>query len=142
MADQTYATHRRLDPWYHFVAFGCFLVAFILAAVQVYRHPGLASIWGLTLSFGALVLWLRVRVYALRVQDRVIRLEESLRLQCLLPEELRGRIAELRPAHFVALRFASDAEVPELFAAILNEGLAPEPLKQRIKAWRPDTFRV
>lgn len=142
MPVQTYATHRRLDPWYHFVAFGCFVVAFLLAAVQLFRHPGLASVWGLVLSFGALVLWLRVRVYALRVQDRVIRLEETLRLQCLLPEASRGRISELRPAHFVALRFASDAEVPELFAAILNDGLQPDALKQRIKAWRPDTFRV
>jgi len=73
---QTYATHRRLDPLYHMVGFGLLLLALGLALVHLFRQPGLASVWELAASLGLLITFLRLRTYALRNQDRLIRLEE------------------------------------------------------------------
>ena len=138
---QTYANHHRFDPWFHFVAFGFLAVAFFVAVVQLVRRPSL-DFWPVIIAFGLLVTWLKVRTYALKVQDRVIRLEETLRMTALLPEGLRGRIAELSPRQFVALRFAADAELPARVAEALDEHLDSEAIKKRIQNWRPDTFRV
>lgn len=140
-AMQTYANHRRFDPWYHLVAFPLLLLTLIGACLHVVRSQG-GGVWELFLAFGLLVLFFRVRIYSLRVQDRIIRLEETLRMQALLPEAWRGRIQELKPGQFVALRFASDEELPALVQAALDERLDGEAIKQRIRVWREDTFRV
>lgn len=137
---QTLANHRRFDPWYHVVAFGLLVIAFVLSAWRM-RH-GQGDVWQLIISFAALVVWGRVRIYALRVQDRVIRLEETLRMNALLPENLKARIQEFRPSQFVALRFASDAELPARVEEALRDNLGGEAIKKRIQVWRPDTFRV
>lgn len=139
---QTYANHRRFDPQYHLVAFGLLLVAFVMAIVHMVVQPGLASAWELVASVGLLALFLRVRVYALHNQDRLIRLEETLRMERLLSEPLRTRIHELRPAQFVALRFAPDEELEGLVQQTLAEDLDREAIKKRIRNWRPDTFRI
>jgi hypothetical protein len=77
------------------------------------------------------------------VQDRVIRLEESLRLSRLLPPELQSRIDELRVRHLVALRFASDGEVTDLVRRVLGGELTtPDAIKRSIKVWRPDHLRA
>jgi len=81
---------------------------------------------------------MRVRTYGLRVQDRVIRLEETLRMQVILPEALRSRIQELRTGQLVALRFASDGELAARMEETLKEGLTATAIKQRIQTWRPD----
>jgi len=138
-AAQTYANHKRIDPW-HFTCLGLGLLATILAVVHLCRHGG--GVGQLLLALALLLLVVRVRAYSLRVQDRVIRLEETLRMQALLPEDLRGRIGELRPGQFVALRFAADGELAARVAEALQEGLNGPAIKQRIQAWRPDTFRV
>jgi hypothetical protein len=76
------------------------------------------------------------------VQDRVIRLEEQLRLVSLLPEPLRSRVPELTPGQLVGLRFASDAELPGLAERALSEKLSKEDIKKAIQNWRPDYLRV
>lgn len=139
---QTYATHRRIDPWYHLVAFGLLLLAGVMALLLLVRRPDLSNIWALCLSLGALVLLFRVRIYALRVQDRLIRLEETLRMKALLPEAWHVRLRELTPSQLVGLRFASDEELPALVQAALEENLDGGAIKKRIRIWRPDTFRV
>lgn len=139
---QSYATHRRFDPWYHFVAFGLLIVAFVIAAILLARRCDLASVWGMVLTLGVFILLFRIRIYSLRVQDRVIRLEETLRMKALMPEAWHVRLHELNPGQFVGLRFASDEELPGLVQAALEEKLDGEAIKKRIRMWRGDTFRV
>jgi hypothetical protein len=83
-----------------------------------------------------------VRGYALKVQDRLIRLEEGLRMARILPEDLKARIPELKPDQCVGLRFASEGELADLVRQALAENLGSEAIKKRIKVWRPDEFRV
>ncbi|MGC1872512.1 MAG: DUF6526 family protein [Acidobacteriaceae bacterium] len=139
---QTYANHSRLDPWFHFFLAPVFLITFIASIVHLVRHPHLGSAWHVVLAFAFVVLIVKVRTYSLKVQDRVIRLEERLRLAALLPEPLRSRINELDIRQLIALRFASDAEIPALVERTLNEKLAPKQIKQAIQNWRADNFRV
>lgn len=139
---QDFKTHRRWDPWYHFVASPILVVAFF---VQLWRAIKTPSGWTIGEAFVAaavVVLLLKVRTYALRVQDRIIRLEERLRLAALLPEPLRGRIGELTVQQLTGLRFASDAEAAGLVQAALDENLSGEAIKKRVKDWRADFLRV
>jgi hypothetical protein len=139
---QTYANHARTDPWFHFFLAPLALIIFIASIVHLVQHPHVWSVVHVVLAFALLVLVFKVRSYPLRVQDRLIRLEERLRLATLLPEPLRSRIDELEIRQLIALRFASDAEIPALVERALNEKLAPKQIKQAIQNWRPDNFRV
>jgi hypothetical protein len=138
---QSYATHRRMDPGYHYVAFALWIAALVMAVRHVFQHrPG--TVFELTLLAFLFLIMLKVRTYALRVQDRVIRLEETLRMQALLPEALKGELHRLTPGQFVALRFASDGELAVRVEEALKEGLKGEEIKKRIQTWRADEFRV
>jgi len=141
-APQTYANHRRYDPLFHVFIFGVLAISLLVSLWQLVRGPGFTTAWIFLVFAALLVLSFKVRLYALKVQDRIIRLEERLRLQQLLSEPLRARIGELTEGQLIGLRFASDGELPELVRQSLDEDLPREEIKKRVKVWRPDTFRV
>lgn len=143
---QVYANHRRFHPWYHFFAFPVVAISFFIALWTFIKSlsQGFSAwaAWNVVVWAAAIALTLIVRVYPLKMQDRIIRLEERLRLATLLDGPLKARIGELSERQLVGLRFASDAEVPALVKIALDEKLSGEEIKKRIQTWRPDTFRV
>lgn len=139
---QTYKNHTRYDPMFHYILIPFFLLNFFVAVHHLVRHPGARSVWLLLLSIALFLLTGMVRGYSLKVQDRVIRLEETLRLSALLPPPQRAHFSELSVKQWVALRFASDAELPALAERAWTEKLTPDQIKQAIQQWRPDYFRV
>jgi hypothetical protein len=141
-AAQDFSHHTRLDPLFHFFILPVFAVALIATIVHIARRPCLHSAALFILIIAAIAAIFKIRLYALKVQDRVIRLEERLRLATLLDPALRPRISELTEAQLVALRFASDAELPALAVRALNEHLPPLDIKKAIQHWRPDYWRV
>ena len=138
---QSFSSHTKWEPWFHFLIAPIFLINFLLAARDVFRTFEQAQIHAVILAFAALAAIFRIRIYSLKVQDRLIRLEETLRMQRILAEPLRNRIGELTPGQFVALRFASDGELSGLVEKALA-GASNKEIKQQIKTWRPDHFRV
>jgi hypothetical protein len=140
---QTYDNHTRWHAPFHFFLAPVLLTNVIVAIVQLVRDPGLDRGWGLVVAIALLVLAALVRVNPLRAQDRVIRLEESLRYYQVLPEELASRAASLTTAQTVALRFAPDEELEGLVREVLEGRLTkPGDIKRAIKGWRADTLRV
>lgn len=145
MADrpQSFANHARLHPPYHYVLSPLSLAYVVWAVVRVVRTPGADALFDL---LGALTLFGAVafaRLYPLTVQDRIIRLEERLRLERVLPDDLRSRIPELPTRQLIALRFAAEDEVADLVRAVLADpSLTPKAVKQRIRHWRADHHRV
>jgi hypothetical protein len=139
---QNYANHARFDPAFHYFVLPVFFITLIATIVHLVRHPHLGSAWAVVLALALIVLGVRARMFALKVQDRVIRLEERLRLATLLPETSRARIGELREPQLIALRFAPDAELPVLVERTLNENLTQKQIKQAIQNWHPDYLRV
>ncbi|MFZ0307247.1 MAG: DUF6526 family protein [Candidatus Sulfotelmatobacter sp.] len=146
---QTFANHTRFDPWFHFFLLPVFGLLLILSIIHFIAHiteGGLRdqfhAVLLIVLALAFLVAVFKIRLYSLKVQDRVIRLEERLRLASLLPEPLRSRIPELTEGQLVALRFASDAELPKLAERALSEKLSPADIKKAIQTWRPDYWRV
>lgn len=139
---QTFANHARLDPLYHLLVLPIFAIAVIVGIVHFLLRPGLHTALLFVLSVAAAIAVLKLRLYPLRVQDRVICLEERLRLSSLMSEPLRPRIPELTEAQLIALRFASDAELPKLAERAISEKLSPADIKKAIQTWRPDYWRV
>jgi hypothetical protein len=139
---QTFANHGRLDPLFHFIVVPVFGLGVIAATIHFLWRPSAHSAALFVLSIAALIAVFKIRLYPLKVQDRVIRLEERMRLSMLLPEPLRSRIPEFDEGQLIALRFASDAELPELAARVLNEKLSRADIKKAIKVWRPDYWRI
>lgn len=140
--EQNYKNHGRFDPLFHFVLFTILFLNLIAAIVHLVRHPGLHMVWLLILSLAALILLFKMRLYAMKVQDRVIRLEERLRLQALAPTEWHTQIYNLTTDQLIALRFAADDEVVALAKEALEKGLTRKQIKERIKSWRADWHRV
>ncbi len=140
---QTADHHSKYVPLYHYWIFGLLLVNLIWAIIQLVRAPSVGGVVQLGLVVAIVLTALFARAFAVGVQDRVIRLEERMRLAELLPAELRPRIGELRTGQLVALRFASDAELPELVRRVLTEQIRDKKsIKRLIRTWRPDYARV
>jgi Family of unknown function (DUF6526) len=142
---QSYSHHTRRDPLFHFFVIPMFFIALVFSVVHLVfhlHHNLLHSVLLVLFALAAVFLVFRVRQYPLKVQDRVIRLEERLRLATLLPESLRSRIPELTEQQLIALRFASDGEVAGLAQRAMNEHLSPDDIKEAIQHWRPDNWRV
>lgn len=139
---QTLANHAKFDPPFHFLVVPVLLINVIVVGYYLFRFPGLGGTWLLLVSVALLTLAGRTRAYATHLQDRIIRVEEHLRLAAIVPEPLRSRIGELTDAQLVGLRFASDSEVPALVQRALDEQLSRSDIKKAIVDWRPDYSRV
>ncbi len=147
MAEQNYANHAKYVPGFHFVTLGILTINVIWSLVRLFwALPGtnffdrLLNV-AVAVALGLLAWYLRV--FPLRAQDRVIRLEEQLRLERLLPADLKPRIGDLRPGQLIALRFASDDELPDLARAVFaGEATSPDDIKKRVRDWRADHFRM
>ncbi len=145
MADtppQTYANHRRFVPLYHFVLFGILVINLLWSVLRAVRGVSFESVWGILMALALLAMSFFMRIFALTVQDRVIRLEMRLRLKDVLPGDLRGRIGELTPAQLIALRFASDAELPNLVREVLSGNIQDrDVIKRKVRDWQADHLR-
>jgi hypothetical protein len=140
---QSYDNHTRWHAPFHYFVAPVLLTNVLVAVVQLVRDPGLERGWWVVVSAALLVLAGLARLNPLKTQDRVIRLEESLRYYQLLPEDLAERAAALTVGQTAALRFASDAELEGLVRDVLEGRLTkPDDIKRAIKVWRADTLRV
>ena len=144
MAEQNFANHTKLVPTFHLFV----LPVLVLNVIQsIYRFVHLGIKWdglvGVLTALALLLLAFHARLFALRVQDRVIRLEERQRLGQLLSQDLQPRIAEFTPSQLIALRFASDEELPILANKVLNDKvMGSKAIKQSVKHWRADYLRA
>ncbi|SRR5258708_34336752 len=140
---QTFANHTRWHPTFHFFVIPVMLINFIWAIVIFVKTPNWNSGWWIVVSLALVVLASLVRLNSLKVQDRLIQLEERLRYQQVLSAALLPQTSTLRKSQIIALRFAGDDELEELVAAVLAGKLAKsKEIKRAIKSWRADTFRV
>jgi Family of unknown function (DUF6526) len=142
---QSFRSHASFDPAFHVAAAVALLFNLVLSVVILISNLHsqlLLSLWIVVLSLTMLILYLKIRTYPLKVQDRVIRLEERLRLTALLPQPLQRRIPELNEDQLIGLRFASDSELPSLVELALDKQLNRKQIKERIQTWRPDYWRI
>jgi len=112
------------------------------AIVHLVHHHDFYCVWLVVLSVAAIVLLFRLRQYPLKVQDRIIRFEERLRLQSLAPAAWHAQICRLTEDQLVGLRFAADDEVVELATQALEHNLNRKQIKERVKNWRADNWRI
>ncbi len=139
---QNLKNHARFDPPFHFFLTFVFLGNLIVAIVYLVHHLCFYSAWLVLLSVALILALLKLRQYPIKVQDRVIRLEERLRLQALAPAEWHSQIYRLTEDQLIGLRFAADDEVVELAKQALEHNLNRKQIKERIKDWRADNWRV
>ena len=142
-APQTFENHGRIVPAYHMGAFGILVIYLFWSLYKVVRFFSADAVIGLLLAIPLFLIFFYARMFALTVQDRVIRLEMRLRLGELLPADLVPRIPELTHKQLVAMRFASDAELPALARRVLDERLTDgKTIKRLVKDWQADTLRA
>ena len=140
---QNFENHVKFIPSYHILAFGIFLINFFWRVYQVIHAPSVDTGMALLLSIGFLLLFFFARIFALTVQDRIIRLEMRLRMQQLLPADLRAHIGDFSVGQLVSLRFAGDEELPELSRKVLEGKIEDrKTIKRMVKNWQPDLLRA
>lgn len=143
MTPQSYRTHRRVSPLVHLVLSPLLVANLVTAIVVLVRRPSAAAAWGVAMAVALIILMLAARLQALRVQDRVIRLEMRLRLAAVLPPALAARSNALGTRQLLGLRFASDGELPTLVERCLTGDLVTaDAIKREIRDWQPDTLRA
>ena len=140
--EQSFAKHSRIDPVFHRFLIPVSALLLIATIVQLVRFPDPWGVVRIVAAVWAVLLTFKVRLYALKVQDRVIRLEERLRMAQVLPEPLRERAGEFSETQLVGLRFASDAELAGLCEKTLAGNWDQKQIKKSIQTWRPDHWRV
>ncbi len=140
---QTYKNHLRFFPLFHFIAVPITALYFVNEVRHLWLHPSRSTAFAALVAFGILAAVFASRLMALKVQDRVIRLEMQLRMNGLLPADLQSRCRELTPTQLVALRFASDSELADLVRQVLDGKLASQKaIKVAIKEWKGDYLRA
>lgn len=140
---QTYSTHRRWVPLYHFVTPLILLANLGYAIWLAVTGFSVGAIFHVSLVVALVLMYYYLRAFPVATQDRLIRLEERMRLAQLLPDDLKPRIAELTTGQLIGLRFASDGELPALARRVLDEQMADrEEIKKLVTTWRPDDQRV
>jgi hypothetical protein len=140
---QNFENHTKNVPAFHFVAMPIFLLNFVWSIVRVIRHPSYEAGLSLLVAVALILLGFTARTFALKAQDRVIRLEMRLRMQQVLPVDLRSRIPEFEVGQLIALRFASDAELPELARKVLQDKITDrKAIKKLVRDWQPDLLRA
>ena len=144
MADvQRYENHARLVPGYHYVALPIFAINLVWSLIVAIRQPAAGTIIAALVAVGLVLLALYARTFALTAQNRVIRLEMRLRLRERLPADLLPRLQDFTVDQLVALRFASDAELPDLARTVLRDRITDrKAIKKMIRDWQPDQLRV
>jgi hypothetical protein len=140
---QNFENHVRFLPAYHFVAFPLFVVNLCYAIYLAATNVGAASVVGLAVAVALVLLCLLSRMMAVTVQDRVIRLEERLRMRALLPADLQPHIDRFTVKQLVALRFASDGELPALARKVVEGKMEDQKtIKKMVAEWRADYQRA
>lgn len=139
---QTLKNHARLLPPFHFFVIPVLFIHFLSTIQGAYQALSISTAWAVVVATALLTLAFLARTMPLTVQDRVIRLEMWLRLRDALPADLQSRVHELTPKQLVALRFASDAELPQLVREVLAGNLSSsKAIKERVKDWQGDDLR-
>ena len=144
-SEQNLKNNGRLDPPVHFVLFAILVANLVFSVIHMIHHRQdayFAGPWFVVLSLAVFIPFVKLRMYPLKVQDRVIRLEERIRLQALAPTEWHSQIYRLSEDQLIGLRFAADDEVLELAKQALEQNLDRKQIKERIKSWRADNWRI
>jgi uncharacterized membrane protein YciS (DUF1049 family) len=140
---QSAASHAKMVPMYHYVAFGLLAVPTLYFLVQVVRDFSVGALMTALFAVGVIFVFFFARLFPLGVQDRVIRLEERIRLERALPDEMHGRIVEISTDVLIGLRFASDDELADLAQRVLGGELSDrKSVKDAIRNWRADHQRI
>ena len=139
---QDFANHRKFVRGFHLVALPILMVNLVYSGFVAVTSLSVESVIALFVAFALVMIGLYARLFALGAQDRVIRLEERMRLRALLPDQT-GTIDQLTTRQLIGLRFASDGEVGELVAAVSTEGIEKaDEIKKRVTNWRADHQRL
>jgi hypothetical protein len=142
---QTYKNHTRFDPpWHYFIAPALLVNVLVSIYLTIHHWPEhrFIFLWYVFMSVVLLMAVGKARQHSVKAQDRIIRLEERLRFAALLPADELARAHALTEPQIIALRFASDGELPALVKRTLDQNLTQKQIKESINSWRPDYFRV
>lgn len=142
-SSQSFESHAKIVPGYHRLTLALVALPMLYFGYRTLVGFSVERLALFLFSIGVLLTAAYARIFPVRVQNRVIRLEEQLRMQRVLPPDLRARIGELTTNQLIGLRFASDEELPELTRRVLDEGIHDRnQIKRSVRDWRPDHQRI